>query len=58
MTTPPQDAYALLDAIDSLDRPARMRSVARTARELAGTPKLAPLLAALSDGGTFERGLR
>lgn len=56
-TAIPQDAYALLDAIDSLDRPARMRTVARTARELAGTPKLAPLLAELSEGGTFERGL-
>ena len=57
MTSTPQDAYALLDAIDSLDRPARMRVVARTARELAGTPKLATLLGALADGGTFERGL-
>ncbi|MBW8803455.1 MAG: hypothetical protein JF587_06290 [Catenulisporales bacterium] len=56
-TATPQDAYALLAAIDSLDRPARMRMVARTARELAGTPKLAPLLAELSGGGTFERGL-
>jgi hypothetical protein len=53
----PHDAHALLTAIDTLDRPARMRLVARTARELAGTPALAPLLAELATGGTFERGL-
>lgn len=57
MTLTPRDAYSLLDAIDTLDRPARMRVVARTARELAGTPDLASLLAGLSEGGTFERGL-
>ena len=57
MTTSPQDAYALLDAIDLLDRPARMRVVARTARALMGTPELGALLAELGDGGTFERGL-
>ncbi|NUP46527.1 MAG: hypothetical protein HOW97_04325, partial [Catenulispora sp.] len=56
-TAIPHNAYALLDAIDSLDRPARMRMVARTARGLAGTPQLAPLLAELAEGGTFERGL-
>ncbi|MFD0634462.1 hypothetical protein ACFQ9X_25855 [Catenulispora yoronensis] len=57
MTSTPHDAYALLTAIDSLDRPARMRLVARTARSLAGTPELASVLAELSEGGTFERGL-
>ncbi|WP_041540299.1 hypothetical protein [Catenulispora acidiphila] len=57
MTPTPQDAYSLLDAIDALDRTRRMNLVARTARELAGTPRLGQLLAELAEGGTFERGL-
>lgn len=50
-------ACALLDSLDPLPYPARMRELARRAKRLADDGELRPVLEELEDGDPYERGV-